>query len=345
MGNGQSAQPAGQPDGGNQQPSAQGPDGQSASSGAAGGNSGGWERQLSFKAVLGASVVALTVAFGAVGAGFSPPRVIVILCFALIFSATALPALRGTRMLWNRAADRRSALVTAACGVSAAVVVATFSYWPFGPASGTAGPQPGYAAQNSCDLTNLSAPPPVTAAIAAIPVMYAVRSTDSVAGDGTAVAHEIFGGGWMQQVFLATRNQIADASVVVSLNLPSFKPFPVRFEIITTGGNVVGSTTATYDGRTNNVELHARFAPPVPVRQGSLYALRVTNESASTNGSGLTIAIYAHALNKDPVLNAPYPVPVCAHGSGDRGANSVPILDTDGTYQLLSGSIWATPPP
>jgi hypothetical protein len=134
--------------------------------------------------------------------------------------------------------------------------------------------------------------------------------------------------------------------VVVSLNLPSFKPFPVKFEILqTTGGTVIGSTTATYDGSTNNTELHARFATPVQVRQGSLYALRVTNASALTNGSGLTIAIYAHVLNNDPALNAPYPIPVCAHGSVDGGPNSIPILDTDGTYQTLSGSIWATLPP
>jgi hypothetical protein len=73
--------------------------------------------------------------------------------------------------------------------------------------------------------------------------------------------------------------------------------------------------------------------------------LRVANESAVTNGSGLTIAIYAHVLNKDPVLNAPYPIPVCAQGSVDGGPNAVPILDTDGTYQVLSGSIWATLPP
>jgi len=59
----------------------------------------------------------------------------------------------------------------------------------------------------------------------------------------------------------------------------------------------------------------------------------------------LTIAIYAHVLNKDPVLNAPYHIPACAHGSVDGGANSVPVLDTDRTYQLLSGSVWATPPP
>ena len=175
--------------------------------------------------------------------------------------------------------------------------------------------------------------------------MYAIRSTDSVDGDRTAVAHQIFGGGWMQQVFLATRNQVADVSAVVSLNLPSFKPFPVRFEIRTTKGTVIGSTTATYDRGANNIELHARFTPPVPVRPGSLYALRVINESAVTNGSGLTIAVYAHVLNKDPALNAPYPIPVCAQGSVDGGPKAIPILDTDGTYQLLSGSIWATLPP
>ena len=234
----------------------------------------------------------------------------------------------------------------AACVLSAAVMVVTFTVWPFGSLSGTATPHGGFAAQNSCDLTNLSAPPRVTAAMAQVPVMYAIRSTDSIAGDHTAVAHQIFGGGWMQQVFLATKNQIADVSVIVSLNLLSFKPFPVKFEILrATGGTVIGRATATYDGSTNNTELHARFATPVQVRRGSLYALRVTNESALSNGSSLTIAIYAHVLNNDPALNAPYPIPVCAHGSVDGGPNSIPILDINGTYQMLSGSIWATPPP
>jgi hypothetical protein len=244
--------------------------------------------------------------------------VIVILCFAVIFSATALPALRGSRMLRNRVIDRQSVLLTAACGLSAVVVVVTFTYWPFRPAPGTASPPPAFAAQNSCDLANLSSPPPVTPTVAEIPVMYAIRSTDSVDGDHTAVAHQIFGGGWMQQVFLATRNQVADVSAVVSLNLPSFRPFPVRFEIRTAEGTVIGSTTATYDRAANNIELHARFTPPVPVRPGSLYALRVINESVVTNGSGLTTAIYAHVLNKDPALNVPYPIPVCAQGMAGR---------------------------
>jgi hypothetical protein len=344
MGNGQSAS---QPDEhGGKQPPLDAPRQQERdpSSGRTAEKAGNLEGQFSFKALLGAIVVTLTLAFGAVGAGFSPPRVIVILCFAVIFSATALPAFRGYLMLRKRTTDKRSALMLTTCVLSAAVMVATFTFWPFGSTAKVGNPLVGFAAQNSCNLAKLNPPPPVTPSMAKVPLMYAIRSTDSVAGDHTAVAHSVFADGWMQQVFLATGNHVADASAVVSLNLPSFKPFPVKFEILTTAGTVIGSATATYDGKTNNAELHARFAVPVPVRQGSLYALRVTNESALATGSGFTIAIYAHVLNNDPMLNAPYAIPACAHGTGDGGANSVPILDNDDSYQVLSGSIWATSP-
>ena len=60
-----------------------------------------------------------------------------------------------------------------------------------------------FAAQNSCNLAKLNPPPPVTPSMAKVPLMYAIRSTDSVAGDHTAVAHSVFADGWMQQVFLA----------------------------------------------------------------------------------------------------------------------------------------------
>ena len=69
-----------------------------------------------------------------------------------------------------------------------------------------------------------------------------------------------------------------------------------------------------------------------------LYALRVINKS------DFTIAMYAHVHNDDPALTAAYPAPVCAYGSGDSGPKAIPILDTDRTYQMLSGAIVARLP-
>jgi hypothetical protein len=317
-----SAPPQGQPPGAPADPTAGRPDGLAG--------------QFSFKTFLSGGVVALGLAFAAVGAGFSALRVIIILGSLLITSATAQRAYLAYRAARrDRTLDRRSAASPAICVISAALALAAFISWPFGSSSTSSQQPQAHAAPSSCDLDNLLPPQPVTGTMARVPLMYAVRSTDTVTGDDTAVAHQIYAGGWMQQVFLATGTQVATVSAVISLNAPSFKPFPIEFDVMTTGGKIIGTARVPYDGSTNNVGLHASFPKPVPLKRGNLYALRVTNESA------LTIAMYAHVYNDDPALTTPYPIPVCAFGSGDGGPKAIPILDDNDTYQVLSGSIFA----
>lgn len=297
-------------------------------------NSDNIENYLSFKRILPAVGAALALAFAARSAGYSSLRVASILILALIACLSVLYAYRAYLALRRHEFHTRSLAFVSACTMSAILMVAAFIYWPFGsnPVTGSNSPQP-YAAPNSCDLNSLSSPPAVTKVMAASPLMYSIRSTDTVAGDRTAVAHEIFAHGWMQQVFLATRLQIADVSAVISLNLPSFRPFLVKFELRNSGGAIIGSTSVHYDGSSNNTELHATFPKPISLQLGRLYALRVINES------NLTVAMYAHVHNDDPALTAPYPIPVCAYDSADGGPKAVPILDNNGTYQLLSGAM------
>jgi hypothetical protein len=291
---------------------------------------------LSFKKIFPAVGAALTLAFAALSAGYSPLRVTLILILALIACLSAMYAYRAYLALRRHEFNTRSLAWVSACTISTILMVAAFIYWPFDSNSVIgSNPHRPRAAPSSCDLNSLPTPPAVTKAMAASPLMYAIRSTDTVAGDKTAVAHEIFAHGWMQQVFIATRLQIADVSAVISLNLPSFKPFLIKFELRNSGGAVIGSASAHYDGSTNNTELHATFPKPISLKRGRVYALRVINES------NLTVAMYTHVLNDDPALTAPYPVPVCAYDSADGGPKAIPILDNNGTYQVLSGAISA----
>ena len=192
-------------------------------------------------AAIGAT---LALAFAAVGAGYSLSRVAFILIFTLVASFSALYTYRAY-LAWQRHQfSTRSLPWVIACTAAAVLLVAAFISRPFGSKTATAGNQRSYAM-------------PVTPAMAAAPLMYGVRSTDTVAGDNTAVAHQIFAGGWMQQVFLATGTQLVNAS----------------------GAHTLGTASAVYDGSTNNAELHAVFPKPIPLKRGSVYALRVVNES------------------------------------------------------------------
>ncbi len=290
---------------------------------------------FSFKRAIAAIGTTLALAFAARSAGFPPSQVTFILSCTLITSVAAPYAYRAY-LDWKKSAFTARSLAWVIVEITAAaLLVGAFITWPFGGKATAGSGRQAYAPQSSCSLASLPTPPPVTPAAAASPLMYGIRSTDTAEGDRTAVAHEIFTGGWMQQVFQATGTQIASASAVISLNQTAFTPFRIQFQVLTTQGRIIGQASAVYDGSTNNSELRAAFSQPVPLKRGRLYALRVVNES------GLTVAIYAHVYNDDPALTAPYPLSVCAYDSGDGGPKAVPVLDNNGTYQMLSGTIMA----
>jgi hypothetical protein len=166
--------------------------------------------------------------------------------------------------------------------------------------------------------------------------MYKVVSTETQTSDGTAIAHQIYGSGngdgWIQQVFLATRNQIGEVSAIISTRETPSQPLAISFQIRTLDNKVVGMINGRYDGSTNNKDFGNSFNKPISVIPGRLYALRVINESPQP------IFIYTHIADRQQYV--PYRIPACEHESADGGPEDY-TMQTNLGIEVISGFIQA----
>jgi len=181
-------------------------------------------------------------------------------------------------------------------------------------------------------LSNLPGAPAISPAEKASPLLYKVVSTDTKANDGSAVSHQIYGHGWVQQVFLATQNRIAEVSAIIDAQVQPGHPLSVVFQIRTLEDQVIGTISGTYDGSTNNRDFGNFFSKPVPIKKGQLYVLRVINN----NDTDRVIAIYAHRL--DGAQTVPYHIAACEYDSFDGPGRLFAMQDEEGA-QVLSGFI------
>ncbi len=147
------------------------------------------------------------------------------------------------------------------------------------------------------------------------PLLYKVVSTETKTGDGTAIAHEIYGNGngngWIQQVFLATRNQIGEVSAIISTHETPSQPLAIVFQISTLDNRIVGTINGRYDGSTNNKDFGNFFHKPISLIPGRLYVLRVINVSPQP------VFVYTHIADRPQYV--PYRIPACEHNSADGG--------------------------
>lgn len=192
------------------------------------------------------------------------------------------------------------------------------------------------AGPSSCDLTALPKPSAVSHAQASDPLMYKVVSTDTQAGDGTAIGHEIYGNGngngWIQQVFQATGNRVDEVSAIISTHETPSQPLAIVFQIRTLDNRIVGTIDGRYDGSTDNKDFGNFFKEPVPLIPGTLYVLRVINDSPQN------IFIYTHIA--DGAQYVPYRVPACEYNSADAGPENH-TLQTNLGIEVISGFIKA----
>ncbi len=182
----------------------------------------------------------------------------------------------------------------------------------------------------SCHPATLPESQIVTHNEAMSPRMYAVKSTGTLPGDGSAVAHGILSHGWIQQAFLATKNQVTTVSVTLSTNGTTARPIPVTFQILTLRGRTVGSAESTYNGTTKNKNFSVHFKN-VHLRMGALYVLRVSNSSKGK------IFIYTHYLDREQFV--PLRVAACEYNSGDAAGNLITLHAAFSAIQVLSGLI------
>lgn len=283
-------------------------------------------RLFKFGQVLGGLIAVIGAALAEKSAGWTSGQILISIACIIIVAATANDAYL---VLKNKIRRSKVVVQAAACIVALVFLVLEFYGLPFGP--GGAGAKPPQAVkQTSCDTSTLLSPPAVTPDEASSPLIYKVVSTPTRPGDQTAVAHEIYPSGWIQQVFLATRSNIATVSAIISTQ---FRPQPdiiITFQIRTLTGRIIRSIDAKYDGSTNNKDFGNSVGSPLPIKPGDLYVLRVINNSPKS------IYIYAHYYDRAQVV--PYEVPACAYNSGDGGPQYFTMQDNRG-IQVLSGFI------
>jgi hypothetical protein len=272
---------------------------------------------VQFSAALVALVTVAGVVFAGLQAGFSKTRVGVLIA-CLIVVAWAL------RSFWllSRQRNYREHMVTRGAGLLALIIAVGTVVWPADK------PEDTKAARSSCDLSTLperaDGPGETSAGL-----VYKVVSTNTHPNDHSAISHEIFAGGWVQQVFLATSRRISEVSAIINAEASREDPLKIRFDILDLSGKSVGGVDGTYDGATNNRDFGQRFGTPAEVRPGHLYALRVTNQSQKS------IAVYTHTI--DERQHVPFPVAACAYNSGD-GPVRVVLSDNRGPH-VLSGFV------
>jgi hypothetical protein len=271
--------------------------------------------------VFGAAIAAVT-------AGWSPARVLGAVACLLVIASTARFAFALARSV--RQSSRSTLALGSAGGVALVILILIFLHWPLGKSRATA-PAPAAALVSSCSPSALQNPPAISPAQAASPLMYKVVSTDTQADDHTAVSHQLYGHGWIQQVFLATADSVAEVSAIIDAQVPPRGPLSVIFQIRTMQGQVLGTIHAAYDGSANNRDFGNFFRRPVPLSKGHLYVLRVIN-----NNPQAVIAIYTHYL--DSAQTVPYHIAACEYDSFDGPGRAFPMQDNRGE-QVLSGFI------
>jgi hypothetical protein len=285
--------------------------------------------------ILGLLVIVFGAGIGAVTAGYSPVRALAAVVCLVVIAYTASIAFGAVRS--PKLSTQRYVVLRFLSAAALILLILVFLDWPLGkskPGASAAGKIP----PSSCDLENLPKLPTISSGEAASPLMYKVVSTDTTANDGSAISHQIYGHGWIQQVFLATQDRIAEVSAIIDAQVRSNHPLSIIFQIRTLDDQVIGSIDATYDGSTNNRDFGNFFKMPVSLEKGHLYVLRVINN----NDTDRIIAIYTHRL--DGAQTVPYKIAGCEYDSFDAPGRLFPMQDSEGP-QVLSGFIQVPLPP
>jgi hypothetical protein len=285
--------------------------------------------------ILGLLVIVFGAGIAAVTAGYSPVRALAAVVCLVAIAYTASIAFGVVRA--PERSIRRSVILRSVSAAALILLILVFLDWPLGK-SKTGASVAGKSSPSSCDLENLPKLPIISSVEATSPLMYKVVSTDTTANDGSAISHQIYGHGWIQQVFLATQNRLAEVSAIIDAQVKSNHPLSIIFQIRTLNDQVIGSIDATYDGSTNNRDFGNFFRQPVSVEKGQLYVLRVINN----NDTDRIIAIYAHRL--DGAQTVPYKIAGCEYDSFDAPGRLFPMQDSEGP-QVLSGFIQVPLPP
>lgn len=183
---------------------------------------------------------------------------------------------------------------------------------------------------SSCRPAKLPESQLVTREQAGSPRMYAVASRGTLPGDASAIAHGILPHGWIQQAFLATKNQVTEVSVILSTDGPPPRSMPIGVQIRTLHDRAVSSAERDYNGSTDNADFNVRFKN-VHLSASAVYILRVVNYSQKE------IFIYTHYLDKDQLV--PFHAAACEYNSGDDAGHQIALHDASPAIQVLSGFI------
>ena len=189
--------------------------------------------------ILGLLVIVFGAGIGAVTAGYSPVRALAAVVCLVVIAYTASIAFGVVRT--PERSIRRSVILRSVSAAALILLILVFLDWPLGK-SRTGASVAGKSSPSSCDLENLPKLPIISSVEATSPLIYKVVSTDTTANDGSAISHQIYGHGWIQQVFLATQNRIAEVSAIIDAQVKSNHPLSIIFQIRTLNDQLSGAS-------------------------------------------------------------------------------------------------------